>query len=59
MIQNYNQWICICCHYVESFPYVEGHVYFFHEDSPPPSKYFVMVVDENDFPVKVLAREGV
>lgn len=58
MIQFYSQWVCTWCHHVESFPYIEGQVYLFHEDAPPPEKYFKMIVDDRDFPVKVRVREG-
>ncbi len=57
-IDFYNQWVCTWCHQVESFPYIEGQVYLFHEDAPPPEKYFKMIVDDRDFPVKVRVREG-
>jgi hypothetical protein len=59
MIQFYNQWICTKSNYQDiyiKFKYIEGQLYYFHEDAPPPSKYFVLIVDENDFPVKVMVR---
>lgn len=36
-------------------PWIIGQVYYFHEDSAVDDS-FKMVVDENDFPVKVFVR---
>lgn len=62
MIQYYNQWVCIKSHYVvfinENDPYIEGQVYLFHEDNPQDEELFKLIVDENDFPVKVRVREN-
>ena len=52
----FNEWVCTCCHHVEQFCYIEGQSYWFHEDSPPPSKWFVLVVDETDTPIKKYVR---
>ena len=53
MIQFYNQWVCVISHGL----YVEGQVYLFHEDNPPVEEFFGVLVDENDFPIKVRVRE--
>lgn len=55
MIQYYNQWVCI--YSLRLFSYIEGNVYLFHEDNPPDEQYFKLIVDENDFPIKVRVRE--
>lgn len=52
----FNQWICIKTKFTSQVFWVEGQLYYFHEDAPPPSDYFVLVVDENDLPIKVRVR---
>lgn len=56
--QVYNQFICIESHSHEYFHYIEGQMYFFHEDASIwSSGKFVMVVDRQGFPVGVTAIE--
>lgn len=52
MIQTYVQYLCI----KTAGKYVEGCLYYAHEDSPLDSDIFLMVVDDKDFPVTIYVR---
>lgn len=56
-----NEWICISSMVViaeDDFVsrYIEGQKYWFHEDNPPNSQCFKLVVDETDTPIKKYVR---
>lgn len=56
LLQAYNKWICK----EDDGPYKEGHMYYFHEDGGMyGSDKWVLVVDEEDTPIKVLTRTQV
>lgn len=56
----FNEWICVKPlrdhQTLKQFIYIEGMSYWFHEDSLQDEKYFKLVVDETDTPIKKLVR---
>ena len=61
-LETWCEWVCVVP-YIDhcggrEFLYVPGGTYYFHEDAPPFTNYFQMVVNEQDEPVTKLVRKS-
>lgn len=52
--ETYCEYICVESNPIASW--VEGQIYYFHEDTPLSAFYFLPVVDEQGFPVTKRVR---
>lgn len=63
-LETYCEWLCIKAHNIHggwnslNSMCCIGLTYYFHEDAPPPSDNFQMVVNELDEPITKLTRKA-